>query len=70
VQQNQQIAAQWYAQAAQQGLAAAQRNLGIMYNNGWGVAKNSKEAVKWFRLAAKQGDEVAAENLRDLNVRR
>ena len=41
---------------AEQGLAEAQVNLGILYHGGDGVPQNYKEAVKWFRLAAEQGD--------------
>ena len=38
---------------AEQGLTAAQYNLGIMYANGQGVLQDYKDAVKWCRLAAK-----------------
>ena len=38
---------------AEQGLTAAQYNLGIMYANGQGVLQDYKDAVKWYRLAAK-----------------
>ena len=41
-------------QAADQGHAKAQFNLGVMYAYGRGVPKDEKEAVKWFRLAAGQ----------------
>ncbi len=40
---------------AEQGNARAQLNLGVMYNNGWGVTQNDAEAAKWFRKAAEQG---------------
>jgi uncharacterized protein len=40
---------------ANQGYAAAQYDLGIMYDNGQGVPQNYAEAVKWYRLAADQG---------------
>ena len=40
---------------ADQGHAAAQFNLGIMYDNGEGVPENDAEAVKWYRKAADQG---------------
>ena len=40
---------------AEQGDAHAQFNLGIMYDNGWGVPENDAEAVKWWRKAAEQG---------------
>ena len=42
---------------AEQGNAAAQYNLGVMYEKGFGVPQDHKTAVKWFKLAAKQGME-------------
>ena len=41
---------------AEQGDAEAQYNLGVMYDNGQGVAQDYAEAVKWYRRAAEQGD--------------
>ena len=40
--------------AADQGKAEAQFALGLMYNEGEGVAQSKEEAVKWCRLAADQ----------------
>ncbi len=40
---------------AEQGLAAAQNNLGAMYINGKGVRRNYVRAYMWLSLAAKQG---------------
>jgi len=40
---------------AEQGNARAQNNLGVMYENGKGVAQDVIEAVRWYRLAAVQG---------------
>ncbi|MAW33874.1 MAG: hypothetical protein CMK56_05645 [Proteobacteria bacterium] len=40
---------------AEQGDAAAQNNLGILYSQGDGVPQNYKEAFRWFSLAAEQG---------------
>ena len=48
---------------ADQGEAAAQYNLGVMYADGDGVPENGAEAVKWFRKAAAQGDADAQYNL-------
>ena len=48
---------------ADQGYAAAQFNLGIMYQTGQGVPKDYAEAVKWYRLAAEQGYASAQSNL-------
>ena len=43
--------------------AEAQFNLGVIYANGQGVAKDEKEAVKWFRKATDQGVVEAQFNL-------
>ncbi len=48
---------------AEEGNAAAQNNLGLMYDNGWGVPQDYKESVYWYRLAVEQGYEVAQYNL-------
>ena len=46
---------QFYHSLADQGLAVAQFNLGLMYANGQGVSNDEAEAMKWYRLAADQG---------------
>jgi TPR repeat protein len=48
---------------AEQGDAAAQYNLGWMYENGNGVLQDYAEAVRWYRLAAEQGNARAQTNL-------
>ena len=48
---------------AEQGVADAQFNLGVMYKNGRGVLQDDKEAVKWYTKAAEQGDAGAQLNL-------
>jgi TonB family protein len=48
---------------AEQGLARAQNNLGVMYENAKGVPQNINEALKWYRLAAEQGYAGAQNNL-------
>ena len=53
----------WYRQAAEQGEAEAQYNLGLMYANGRGVPENDAEVVKWFRIAAEQGFAPAQNDL-------
>jgi len=40
---------------AEQGHAEAQNMLGILYREGLGVPKNSKEGIKWTKKAAEQG---------------
>jgi TPR repeat protein len=56
-------AAKWYRLAAEQGIAGAQYNLGVMYDNGEGVSENDAEAAKWYRRAADQGHALAQYNL-------
>ncbi len=41
---------------AKQGNSDAQFFLGVMYQKGLGVPKNSVVSMKWYRLAAEQGD--------------
>jgi uncharacterized protein len=48
---------------ADQGEAAAQYNLGLMYANGKGVGEDDAEAAKWYRRAADQGHAAAQNNL-------
>ena len=48
---------------AEQGDAAAQHNLGVMYDEGKGVPQDDAEAVKWYRRAAEQGLADAQYNL-------
>ena len=45
--------------AAEQGDAAAQRNLGVMYDDGEGVVQNYILAYAWLNLAGAQGSEEA-----------
>jgi len=40
---------------AEQGVAAAQFNLGFMYDNGLGVPPDYAQAMQWYRQAAEQG---------------
>ena len=63
VPENDAEAVKWYRRAADQGVAYAQYNLGLMYLKGRGVPKNDAEAVKWFRRAADQGYAEAQLNL-------
>ena len=48
---------------AEQGNAKAQHNLGIMYENGYGVMEDDNEAVTWYRKSARQGIAVSQYNL-------
>ena len=53
-------------EAAKQGSAIAQFNLGEMYNYGRGVPEDAAEAVKWYRKAAEQGLAEAQFNLGEM----
>jgi len=44
-------AAKWFRRAADQGIALAQLNLGLLYANGAGVPQDNVEALKWIDLA-------------------
>jgi TPR repeat protein len=55
-------AVQWFRQAAEQNLAAAQSNLGVCYERGVGVTKDEVEAYKWNLLATAQGDSKGKRN--------
>ena len=59
VEENNEEAVMWYRKAADQGNAAAQNSLGLLYYYGNGVEENNEEAVKWFRKAAEQGNAAA-----------
>lgn len=48
---------------AEQGSAAAQQELGVMYRKGEGVRQDYAKAAKWFRKAAEQGLAEAQNNL-------
>ncbi len=48
---------------AEQGYAAAENNLGAMYESGIGARKDPGEAMKWYRKAAEQGYAAAQNNL-------
>jgi TPR repeat protein len=49
--------------AAEQGNAQAQNNLGFMYYQGTGIAKDDTQVAMWVRKAAEQGDAEAQSNL-------
>ena len=48
-----------FRQAAEQGHASAQFNLGVRYANGEGVPEDDAEAVHWYQMAAEQGHALA-----------
>lgn len=42
----------WFLRAADQGHGLAQRDLGLLYEAGWGVEQSLQEAYFWYSLAA------------------
>jgi hypothetical protein len=52
-----------FTELAEQGDAASQHNLALMYDKGQGVPKDYKQAVKWYTKAAEQGYIKAQYNL-------
>ena len=52
-------AVRWYRLAAEQGLDAAQYQLGVMYTEGRGILKDEAAAVRWYRRAAEQNYDTA-----------
>ena len=62
-------ALKWYRLAADQNNAEAQYDLGIMYENGQGVKRDTLEAVRFYRMAAGNGNEEAREALERIDQR-
>ena len=50
-------------EAAEQGRADTQYNLGLMYEKGRGMAQNYTEASRWYQKAAEQGHAKAQSRL-------
>jgi TPR repeat protein len=47
-----------YTNSAEQGVAGAQYNLGVMYYKGQGITQNYKQAFDWYSKAAAQGNDA------------
>lgn len=52
-----------WGKAADEGIAEAQFNLGLMHDRGLGVPKDKQKALGWYRKAALKGDAKALYNL-------
>ena len=52
-----------FSPLAEQGHVTAQFNLGVLFENGLGVAQDYAEAARWYMKAAEQGDEEAQYNV-------
>ena len=53
----------WLRHAAEQGLPAAQSDVGVAYHTGRGVPVDREEAVAWYKTAASKGYAPAQHNL-------
>ncbi len=56
-------AAVWFGEAANNGVANAAYNLGVLYHQGLGVERDLDRALYWYREAAKKGHPEAQYNL-------
>ncbi len=54
---------QWFAKAADKGLAPAQYRLGSIYEKGMGVDRDYAKALSWYKRAADVGNARAMHNL-------
>lgn len=59
VNKNEKLALRWFRQAAEQGYAEAQANLGDMYLYGKGVNPNYVEALNWYNKSAAKNNAKA-----------
>ena len=52
-------AANWFEKAAERGVVDSQFNLGVLFESGQGLPKNTSDAFVWYSIAAGQGDQFA-----------
>ncbi len=55
------LACEWYQKAAEQGHVQAQRDLGRMYEMGWGVERDGDQAAEWHAEIREQAEQGNAE---------
>ena len=60
-------AAEWFAKAADQGMAESQLTMGDLHAKGHGVVQDNELARYWYEKAASQGNEEAAAKLARLD---
>lgn len=63
VKQNYERAAYWFRKAADQGIANASYNLGVLHHQGLGTKPDINQAISWYKKAATQGHPEAQYNL-------
>ena len=59
MEKNAEKAVEWYTRAAEKGCALAMCNLGMCYDDGYGVEKSAEKAVEWYTRAAELGEAAA-----------
>jgi len=59
-------AVQYWFPMALQGDPRAENNIGVLFENGWGIPQDFEKAARWYRRAAEQGHHWAKKNLADL----
>uniref|UniRef100_UPI000AF92760 tetratricopeptide repeat protein n=1 Tax=Aliarcobacter skirrowii TaxID=28200 RepID=UPI000AF92760 len=67
VRQDYKKAFEWYEKSASQGNTTAQNNLGVMYDNGYGVRQDKKIAKELYGKACDGGVQIACDNYKILN---
>ncbi|MGK0298525.1 MAG: TPR repeat protein [Gammaproteobacteria bacterium] len=71
VDQDLNIALQWYKMAAEQGHVTSQFNLGVFYAKGRGITQNFEEAFNWYSKSAESGDvgaQVALSSMYNMGI--
>jgi TPR repeat protein len=63
VTQSYETAIKWYKKAANENWVTGQWNMGVMYENGYGVAVNINTARYWWKKACDNGLEKACVRL-------
>jgi len=58
-QKNYVVAMRWYLVAASRGNAEAEKRIGWIYANGFGVRADWNESIRWYRRAAEKGNPEA-----------
>jgi len=56
----------WYRKAADKGNATAMYNVGVLYENGFGVHMDTDKAIEWYKKAAADNSEDAKAALKAL----
>lgn len=62
---NLKIAFELFLEGAEAGHEGSQNSLGVFYECGLGIKKNSKKALHWYKKAAKNGSSLAMANIAD-----